>query len=78
MGHTEYCRIDGSMAHDYRVVAIEPGSEKFVFVLITRADGLGINLFTDDSDWWQPEPHPDDNDKSSSWMSPRDGDGDNC
>ena len=59
---TEYCRIDGSTAHDDRIVAIDeynkPGSEKFIFLLTTRAGGLGINLTTADivilydSDWY--------------------------
>ncbi|KAI6030006.1 P-loop containing nucleoside triphosphate hydrolase protein [Pisolithus marmoratus] len=57
----KYCRIDGSTAHDDRIVAIDeynkPGSEKFIFLLTTRAGGLGINLTTADivilydSDW---------------------------
>ncbi|KAK9477069.1 SNF2 family N-terminal domain-containing protein [Lipomyces japonicus] len=57
----EYCRIDGSTAHEDRIAAIDeynkPGSEKFVFLLTTRAGGLGINLTTADivilydSDW---------------------------
>lgn len=56
-----YCRIDGSTAHSDRVQAIDdynrPGSEKFIFLLTTRAGGLGINLTTADtvvlydSDW---------------------------
>lgn len=58
---TEYCRIDGSTAHEDRIVAIDeynkPGSEKFIFLLTTRAGGLGINLTSADvvvlydSDW---------------------------
>ncbi|KAK9237456.1 SNF2 family N-terminal domain-containing protein [Lipomyces kononenkoae] len=57
----EYCRIDGSTAHEDRIAAIDeynkPGSEKFVFLLTTRAGGLGINLTSADtvvlydSDW---------------------------
>ncbi|KAH8902381.1 chromatin remodelling complex ATPase chain ISW1 [Coniochaeta sp. PMI_546] len=57
----KYCRIDGSTAHEDRISAIDeynkPGSEKFVFLLTTRAGGLGINLTTADtvvlydSDW---------------------------
>ncbi|KAK9340080.1 SNF2 family N-terminal domain-containing protein [Lipomyces starkeyi] len=57
----EYCRIDGSTAHEDRIAAIDeynkPGSEKFIFLLTTRAGGLGINLTTADtvvlydSDW---------------------------
>ncbi|XP_065188236.1 SWI/SNF-related matrix-associated actin-dependent regulator of chromatin subfamily A member 5-like [Sycon ciliatum] len=56
-----YCRLDGSTAHEDRQVSINdfnrPGSEKFVFMLSTRAGGLGINLATADvvilfdSDW---------------------------
>lgn len=59
-GH-KYCRIDGSTAHEDRIAAIDeynkPGSEKFIFLLTTRAGGLGINLTTADivvlydSDW---------------------------
>lgn len=57
----EYCRIDGSTDHEDRINAIDefnkPGSDKFVFLLTTRAGGLGINLTTADivilydSDW---------------------------
>lgn len=57
----EYCRIDGGTDHDTRTANIDeynaPGSEKFVFLLTTRAGGLGINLVTADvvvlfdSDW---------------------------
>lgn len=57
----QYCRIDGSSAHEDRIAAIDdynrPGSEKFIFLLTTRAGGLGINLTTADivvlfdSDW---------------------------
>ncbi|KAG6826565.1 hypothetical protein H0H92_015298 [Tricholoma furcatifolium] len=57
----KYCRIDGGTAHDDRIVAIDeynkPDSEKFIFLLTTRAGGLGINLTTADivvlydSDW---------------------------
>lgn len=57
----EYCRIDGSTPHEERIEAIDeynkPQSEKFVFLLTTRAGGLGINLVTADtvilfdSDW---------------------------
>ena len=59
---SEYCRIDGSTAHEDRITAIDdynkPGSEKFIFLLTTRAGGLGINLTTADivvlydSDWY--------------------------
>lgn len=57
----EYCRIDGSTAHEDRIEAIDlynlPDSDKFVFLLTTRAGGLGINLTSADivilydSDW---------------------------
>ncbi|KAF3940946.1 hypothetical protein ABW19_dt0205495 [Dactylella cylindrospora] len=57
----KYNRIDGSTAHEDRINAIDeynkPGSEKFIFLLTTRAGGLGINLTTADivilydSDW---------------------------
>ncbi|KIP04329.1 hypothetical protein PHLGIDRAFT_76114 [Phlebiopsis gigantea 11061_1 CR5-6] len=57
----KYCRIDGGTAHDDRIMAIDeynkPDSEKFIFLLTTRAGGLGINLVTADivvlydSDW---------------------------
>ncbi|KAL7220638.1 hypothetical protein ACSBR2_013506 [Camellia fascicularis] len=56
-----YCRIDGNTGGEDRDASIEafnkPGSEKFVFLLSTRAGGLGINLATADvvilydSDW---------------------------
>ena len=57
----KYCRIDGNTTGDDRENMIDsynaPGSEKFVFLLSTRAGGLGINLVTADtvilydSDW---------------------------
>ena len=57
----EYCRLDGSTATAEREEMMEEynrkGSSKFVFMLSTRAGGLGINLFTADtvilydSDW---------------------------
>lgn len=57
----QYCRIDGSTAHEDRIASIDgynkPGSEKFLFLLTTRAGGLGINLTSADivvlfdSDW---------------------------
>ncbi|KAG5284468.1 hypothetical protein AALO_G00027050 [Alosa alosa] len=59
-GH-EYCRLDGNTPHEAREQAIEafnaPNSSKFLFMLSTRAGGLGINLATADvvilydSDW---------------------------
>jgi SWI/SNF-related matrix-associated actin-dependent regulator of chromatin subfamily A member 5 len=58
---TEYCRIDGGTAHEDRISSIDEynreGSEKFIFLLTTRAGGLGINLTSADvvvlydSDW---------------------------
>lgn len=57
----QYCRIDGSTDHEEREGMIDEynaeGSEKFIFLLSTRAGGLGINLATADtvilydSDW---------------------------
>lgn len=57
----DYCRIDGSTHQEERELEIEafnaPQSKKFVFLLSTRAGGLGINLATADtvvlfdSDW---------------------------
>ncbi|XP_077240536.1 putative chromatin-remodeling complex ATPase chain [Tasmannia lanceolata] len=59
-GYT-YCRIDGNTGGDDRDASIDafnqPGSDKFIFLLSTRAGGLGINLATADvviiydSDW---------------------------
>ena len=56
-----YCRIDGSTSHEDRIEAIDqyndPESDKFIFLLTTRAGGLGINLTSADivilydSDW---------------------------
>lgn len=66
---SDYCRmrgfphqrLDGSMPNDLRVRAVDhynaPGSTDYVFLLSTRAGGLGINLATADtviifdSDW---------------------------
>ena len=57
----KYCRIDGNTPHEDRDRQIQEynaeGSEKFLFMLSTRAGGLGINLYTADvvilydSDW---------------------------
>lgn len=57
----KYCRIDGGTAHEDRIASIDeynkPNSEKFLFLLTTRAGGLGINLTSADivvlfdSDW---------------------------
>merc|ERR1719186_2426248 len=59
-GH-QYCRIDGNTAHEDRDRQIQEfnaeNSSKFLFMLSTRAGGLGINLYTADvvilydSDW---------------------------
>ena len=56
-----YCRIDGNTSYDDREQFIDdynaPNSEKFLFLLSTRAGGLGINLQSADvviiydSDW---------------------------
>jgi len=61
MRNYKYCRIDGSTDGELRDAQIEefnkPGSDKFIFLLSTRAGGLGINLATADtvilydSDW---------------------------
>jgi len=57
----QYCRIDGNTSYEDREERIDsynkPNSEKFIFLLSTRAGGLGINLQTADivilydSDW---------------------------
>lgn len=57
----QYCRIDGNTDYSVRESSIDdfnaPNSEKFCFILSTRAGGLGINLQTADicilydSDW---------------------------
>jgi SWI/SNF-related matrix-associated actin-dependent regulator of chromatin subfamily A member 5 len=57
----QYCRIDGNTNYEDREDRIAsynaPNSEKFIFLLSTRAGGLGINLQTADtvilydSDW---------------------------
>jgi len=61
MRRFQYCRIDGNTSYDVREDSIDkfnaPNSEKFLFLLSTRAGGLGINLQTADivilydSDW---------------------------
>jgi SWI/SNF-related matrix-associated actin-dependent regulator of chromatin subfamily A member 5 len=49
----EYCRIDGNTTYEDREASIDnfnaPNSEKFCFILSTRAGGLGINLQTADT-----------------------------
>lgn len=49
----QYCRIDGNTEYEARESAIDEfnreGSEKFCFILSTRAGGLGINLQTADT-----------------------------
>mmetsp|Transcript_17420 Transcript_17420/g.37613 ORF Transcript_17420/g.37613 Transcript_17420/m.37613 type:complete len:1527 (-) Transcript_17420:110-4690(-) len=61
MRQYKYCRIDGNTDYETRERSIDefnaPNSEKFCFILSTRAGGLGINLQTADicilydSDW---------------------------
>jgi len=61
MRRYKYCRIDGNTSYEDREQFIDdynaPDSEKFLFLLSTRAGGLGINLQTADiviiydSDW---------------------------
>jgi SWI/SNF-related matrix-associated actin-dependent regulator of chromatin subfamily A member 5 len=61
MRRFNYCRIDGNTSYELREDYIDafnaPNSEKFIFLLSTRAGGLGINLQTADvvilydSDW---------------------------
>jgi len=56
-----YCRLDGGTSTEDRATAIDEfaaeDSDKFVFILTTRAGGLGINLWSAntvihfDSDW---------------------------
>ncbi len=57
----KYCRLDGDTAYDIRQEDIDefnaPNSTKFIYLLSTRAGGLGINLASADvviiydSDW---------------------------
>lgn len=57
----KYCRLDGNTELDDREKYIEdftsPNSDKFIFLISTRAGGLGLNLMTAnivilfDSDW---------------------------
>ena len=61
MRQYSYCRIDGNTSYEDREAFIDAynaeNSEKFLFLLSTRAGGLGINLQTADvvilydSDW---------------------------
>lgn len=48
MRQFKYCRIDGNTSYEAREEYIDaynaPGSDKFIFLLSTRAGGLGINL----------------------------------
>jgi SWI/SNF-related matrix-associated actin-dependent regulator of chromatin subfamily A member 5 len=48
----QYCRIDGNTTGEMRDSQMDEfnadGSSKFVFLLSTRAGGLGINLATAD------------------------------
>jgi SWI/SNF-related matrix-associated actin-dependent regulator of chromatin subfamily A member 5 len=52
MRQYSYCRIDGNTQHELREEYIDAynaaNSEKFIFLLSTRAGGLGINLQTAD------------------------------
>ena len=55
-------RLDGSTNRIQRMIDIEvfnkPNSDVFIYILCTRAGGLGVNLQTADtlvlydSDWW--------------------------
>jgi SWI/SNF-related matrix-associated actin-dependent regulator of chromatin subfamily A member 5 len=57
----KYCRLDGNTELDDREKFIAdftgPDSDKFIFLISTRAGGLGLNLMTAnivvlyDSDW---------------------------
>ena len=53
MRQYKYCRIDGNTDHENREKGIDdfnaPDSDKFCFILSTRAGGLGINLQTADT-----------------------------
>jgi SWI/SNF-related matrix-associated actin-dependent regulator of chromatin subfamily A member 5 len=64
----EYRCIDGGTAYDDRINAIcgdnKPGNERFIFLLTTRAGGVGINPTTAaivvpyNSDWYVPRNSP--------------------
>jgi len=49
----QYCRIDGEteiqLRDDHIAEFTKPDSSKFIFLLSTRAGGLGINLATADT-----------------------------
>lgn len=49
----KYCRLDGNTSHEDRIAGIDEfnkeNSEKFIYLLTTRAGGLGINLATADT-----------------------------
>ena len=57
----KYCRLDGNTELDDREKYIDeftkPDSDRFIFLISTRAGGLGLNLMTAnivilyDSDW---------------------------
>lgn len=57
----KYCRLDGNTDLDWRQEQIDdftsPDTDKFIFLISTRAGGLGLNLMTAntvvlyDSDW---------------------------
>jgi len=57
----KYCRLDGNTELDDRQSQIDdftsPGTDKVIFLISTRAGGLGLNLMTAntvilyDSDW---------------------------
>ena len=57
----KYCRLDGNTELDWRQQQIDDftseGTDKFIFLISTRAGGLGLNLMTAntvilyDSDW---------------------------
>ena len=53
----KYCRIDGNTDYENRERGIDefnaPNSEKFCFILSTRAGGLGINLQVSLLLWFQ-------------------------
>ena len=58
----QYCRIDGNTSGEDRDASIDSfnkeGSEKFMFLLSTRAGGLGINLATVDVVIYDSELNP--------------------